>query len=224
MRKAGFMNEFTLIQAAQAGQLEAFNTLVLSHQDSAYNLAYRILGDEVLAEDATQVAFISAFRNLTSFRGGSFRAWLSRIVTNACYDELRRQKSHPTQPLIPEDEYGDDIENVHWLLDQSADLETHSDDMALEQAIQHGLNALPADFRAVLVLSDIQGMDYSEIAAIVRAPIGTVKSRLARARKRLRSHLQQYAYLLPDFCRSTGSEHLPAYSVKVEPSHSWASL
>ncbi len=214
----------TLIHAAQSGQLEAFNTLVLAYQDSIYNLAFRILGDEEIAADATQVAFISAFRKLDSFRGGSFRAWLARIVTNACYDEMRRQKSRPSQPLEPEDEYGDEIENASWLIDPAGDLETISDDLALEQAIQHCLNALPADFRAVLVLSDIHGMDYAEIARVVRAPIGTVKSRLARARKRLRSDLQNYAYLLPDYCRLPASESLVGAVRSFTPAHSWASF
>jgi len=96
------MDEQALIHDAQAGNLEAFNTLILHYQDSIYNTALRILGDEDLAADSTQEAFISAFKSISSFRGGSFKAWLMRTVTNACYDELRRQKRRPTTPLEPE--------------------------------------------------------------------------------------------------------------------------
>src|SRR3972149_2572572 len=95
------MDEAALILDAQRGDLDSFNRLVLAYQDLLYNTALRILGDDDLAADATQDAFISAFRNLTSYRGGSFKAWLMRTVTNACYDEPRRQKRRPSVPLEP---------------------------------------------------------------------------------------------------------------------------
>ena len=98
------MDEQALIHDAQGGSLDAFNTLILHYQDSVYNTALRILGDEDLAADVTQEAFISAFKGIASFRGGSFKAWLMRTVTNACYDELRRQKRRPTTPLEPDTE------------------------------------------------------------------------------------------------------------------------
>src|SRR5688500_20403155 len=111
------MNEAALITDAQHGDLEAFNRLVLVYQDMLYNTALRILGDDSLAADATQDAFISAFRNLNSFRGGSFKAWLMRTVTNACYDELRRQKRRPTTPLEPDTEDGEEMDSPRWLAD-----------------------------------------------------------------------------------------------------------
>lgn len=92
------MDEKALIQDALQGDLDAFNRLVLAYQDRVYNQAYRVLGESQAADDATQEAFISAYKNLRSFRGGSFRAWLLRIVTNACYDELRRRKRRPNHP------------------------------------------------------------------------------------------------------------------------------
>jgi RNA polymerase sigma-70 factor (ECF subfamily) len=95
------MDEPDLIRAAQHGDLDAFNRLVLAYQDNVFNTALRILGDEDLASDASQEAFISAFRGLNGYRGGSFRAWLLRTVTNACYDELRRRKRRPSIPLEP---------------------------------------------------------------------------------------------------------------------------
>ena len=93
------MDEAALIDSARRGDLNAFNRLVLAYQDLVYNHAMRVMGENAAAEDATQEAFISAYRNLSGYRGGSFRAWLLRIVTNACYDELRRRKRRPSTPL-----------------------------------------------------------------------------------------------------------------------------
>ncbi|HEY4720682.1 MAG TPA: sigma-70 family RNA polymerase sigma factor, partial [Anaerolineae bacterium] len=93
------MDENALIQSARKGDLNAFNTLVLAYQHQVYNLAYRIMGEQAAAEDATQDTFISAYKNLKSFRGGSFKSWLLRIVTNACYDDLRRRKRRPATSL-----------------------------------------------------------------------------------------------------------------------------
>lgn len=191
------MDEPALILEAQHGNLEAFNTLVLAYQDVLYNAALRILTDEEQAADAVQDSFLSAFRSLNSFRGGSFRAWLLRTVTNACYDELRRKKRRPTTPLEPETTDGDEVESPRWLIDPNASPEEQLDQVELEHAVQHCLENLPPDFRAVVVLADIQGLDYSEVAYAVRKPLGTVKSRLARARMRLRACLQGFQELLP---------------------------
>lgn len=198
------MDETALIHDAQRGDLDAFNRLVLAYQTALYNTALRILGDEDLAADATQEAFISAFRALNSYRGGSFKAWLLRTVTNACYDELRRQKRRPTTPLEPATEDDDEMESPRWLADSSMSPEEISEADELEHAIQHCLNALPVDFRAVVVMADIQGLDYTEIASAIRTPLGTIKSRLARARLRLRECLQDFWELLPAQFRLEG--------------------
>ena len=191
------MNEQALIHDAQAGSLDAFNALVLHYQDNVFNTALRILGDEDLASDATQEAFISAFRSIASFRGGSFKAWLMRTVTNACYDELRRQKRRPSVPLEPESEDGEEIDSPRWLADPNMSPEQKAEADEVEHAIQHCLNNLPVEFKTVVVMADIQGMDYSEVAIAVRVPLGTIKSRLARARLRLRECLQGFSELLP---------------------------
>lgn len=198
------MDEPALIHDAQRGSLDAFNTLVLHYQDTVFNTALRILGDEDQAADAAQEAFISAFRSITSFRGGSFKAWLMRTVTNACYDELRRKKRRPTTPLEPELDDGDEMDSPRWLADPNFTPEQVAEADEVEHAIQHCLEALPVDFRAVVVLADIQGMDYTEVAASVRVPLGTIKSRLARARLRLRECLQGFAELLPASYRLEG--------------------
>ncbi len=191
------MNEPALIQDAQHGDLGAFNTLVLHYQDMVFNVALRILGDDELAADAAQEAFISAFRSISSFRGGSFKAWLMRTVTNACYDELRRQKRRPTTPLEPDTNDGEEMDSPRWLADPNMSPEQEAEADELEHAIQHCLENLPTDFRVVVVMADIQGLDYSEVAAATRVPLGTIKSRLARARLRLRECLQGFEELLP---------------------------
>jgi RNA polymerase sigma-70 factor (ECF subfamily) len=198
------MDEAALINSARQGDLDSFNRLVLAYQDALFNTALRILGDDDLAADATQDAFISAFRSLNSYRGGSFKAWLLRTVTNACYDELRRQKRRPSVPLEPTNDEDEEMESPRWLADSSMAPEQRFEAAELEHAIQHCLAALPVDFRTVVVLADIQGMDYIEVAGVARIPIGTVKSRLARARLRLRECLQDFRELLPAVFRLEG--------------------
>jgi RNA polymerase sigma-70 factor, ECF subfamily len=202
------MDETALIQSAQQGDLDAFNTLILHYQDMVFNTALRILGDEDAAQDAAQEAFISAFRSISSFRGGSFKAWIMRTVTNACYDELRRQKRRPTTPLEPETSDGEEMESPKWMADSSMTPDQKAEADELEHAIQHCLDMLPTDFRSVVVLADIQGMDYSEVAAASHVPLGTIKSRLARARLRLRECLRGFEELLPSSFRLEGENTL----------------
>jgi RNA polymerase sigma-70 factor (ECF subfamily) len=195
-----------LARAAQKGDLEAFNQLVLLYQELAFNLAYRILSDGAAAEDATQVAFLSAYRSLRSYRGGSFRAWLLRMVTNTCYDELRRRKRHPTTPLLPVIEEQDEMESPAWLADQDPGPEQVLEQGELEKAVQHCLNGLPDDFKIVVIMVDIEGLDYGEVSQTIGKPLGTIKSRLARARIRLRECLQGFWELLPAQFRLNGEE------------------
>jgi RNA polymerase sigma-70 factor (ECF subfamily) len=191
------VDETALILSASQGDLDAFNRLVMAYQDMVYAQAYRLMGESEPAEDATQEAFISAFRNIKSYRGGSFRAWLLRIVTNACYDELRRRKRRPSTPLEPLDSDDEEIESPSWLADTGESPEEHSERIELDHAIQHCLDDLPADFRVVVVLVDVQGFDYTEAADVVKKPVGTIKSRLSRARLRLRDCLQGWWELIP---------------------------
>ena len=192
------MDEAALIQAAVQGDLTAFNRLVLAYQEIAFNVAYRMLDDPDAAEDATQTAFISAYRNLKSYRGGSFRAWVLRMVTNTCYDELRRRKRRPVVSLEPvDDETSEEIESPRWLADEGPGPEDQLEMAELERAIQRCINGLPEDFRSVILLVDVQGLDYQEAAEITRTPLGTVKSRLARARLKMRDCLHGIGELLP---------------------------
>ncbi len=201
------MDEQALITDALHGDIDAFNRLVLAYQDLAFNVAYRMLTDEDLAADAVQNAFISAYKNLRAYRGGSFKAWVLRMVTNGCYDELRRQKRRPTVPLDPVSrEDGDELDSAEWLRSDDPQPEDAFDQAELEHALQHCLEALPADFRAVVVLVDVQGLDYEEVSHSVQTPLGTVKSRLARARLKMRDCLQQFQELLPPQFRLDGGD------------------
>jgi len=192
------MDEAELITAAQNEDLDAFNRLVLVYQERAYNVAVRLLNDTQLAEDATQDSFIAAYQHINSFRGGSFCAWILRIVTNNCYDELRRQKRKPEQALEHSQMTdGEEFDASDWLEDDSLSPEQVIEKRELEQAIQHCIDELPVDFRAVVILVDVQGMDYQAVSEVVKKPLGTIKSRLARARKRLQDCLHGFWELLP---------------------------
>ena len=186
-----------LIETAQHGDLEAFNQLVLNHQDMMYRISLRILNDEPAAADATQNAMIQAFRNIKSFRGGSFRSWLARVTVNASYDELRRWRRQPSMSLDQVNNDGEEIESLPWMMDHSAGPEESFDVLELRDAIQHCVKALIPDYRMVVILVDVEGMSYEEAARIAQIPVGTVKSRLARARMQLRKSLQSHQNLLP---------------------------
>lgn len=195
------MDEQILIRDAIKGDLDAFNRLVLAYQDLAYNVAYRMLGDDALAEECTQESFLSAFRHLGTYRGGSFKSWVLRMVTNACYDEIRRQYRHPTVPLEPVNDDDEEIESPSWLAADEPSPENISETKEIDQAIQHCLGTLLPDFRTVIVLVDVQGMDYDEVSESIKTPLGTIKSRLARARQKMRDCLQGFEELLPSIFR-----------------------
>jgi RNA polymerase sigma-70 factor (ECF subfamily) len=191
-------DEAAIIRRARGGDMDAFNTLVLTYQDQAYTLAYHIMGDPDSAADSTQDAFIAAYRRLETYRGGSFRAWLLRIVTNACYDELRRRKRRPAQPLADDD--GDENAPIP---DNAPSPEQVAQQSELSRAIQSCIESLGARQRTVLILSDIQGFSYDEIAATLGINLGTVKSRLSRARVAVRDCLRAVPELLPQTYRLT---------------------
>jgi RNA polymerase sigma-70 factor (ECF subfamily) len=190
-------NEASLIFNARQGDLDSFNQLVLSYQDRVYNLAARILGDDDSAADITQNTFLTAYLNLPRFRNGSFRSWLFRITANACYDAFRRSKRHPVfsiedkelveEKLSPLDDFSSSTRLPE------VELERHE----LAHLVQNAINHLDIDQRAVLILVDQQEFDYQQAAQILGVPLGTVKSRLARARLRLRQLLSDSQESLP---------------------------
>lgn len=179
-------NERNLVGVAQKGDLEAFNQLVLLYQDRILNLAARILGDDDLAEDITQNTFLTAYLNLPRFRNGSFRSWLFRITTNLCYDVYRRHKRYPVLSLENEDDAEERLLPLYDFPGPNIFPEKEFERRELERVVQHALDQLDADQRTVIVLVDLQDFDYQEAAQILRIPMGTLKSRVARARLRLR--------------------------------------
>lgn len=189
------MDETTAIYKAQQGDLAAFNQLVMAYQGTAYNVAYRVMGNSETAADACQDAFLKAYKSIKQYEGGSFKSWLFRIVTNTCYDHLRYKKRRPATSLEDMTDNPDE-HNTHLVSDIEAP-EDHVLRGELNDLIQLGINQLPEDQRLVLVLSDVQGMAYQEIAEIIDQPLGTVKSRLSRGRRRLRDFLLEQKELLP---------------------------
>lgn len=178
-----------LVVAARAGHLDAFNTLVGRHESAAFGLAAQLLGDHAAAEDITQESMFAAWSNLASYRGGRFRSWLLRIVANRCVDELRRRRRHRVASLdqLPVEPVGD------WALRTAAEApDAYALRHELSRHLRHAIAALPADLRLILILADVRGYGYAEIATIVGVNLGTVKSRLSRARARLRDHHRRY--------------------------------
>ena len=188
MRTLPSVDEAALVAAAQQGDTQAFNRLVLQYQDPIYNLCLRMMGSREPAEDAAQDAFISAHRNMGKLRGANFKSWLFRIASNACLDQLRLRKRRQTLPLDPL-EFGEPaaVEPV----DPGPDPETAILSAAMAATLRDAINELPPDHRLALVLCDIQGLSYQEIAEVTRANLGTVKSRINRARSGLRVSLRE---------------------------------
>lgn len=184
-------SEDALIHQAVQGDLESFNQLVLNYQTLLYDHALALLGDYASAEDVTQEGFIKAFQNIGRFRGGSFRAWLLKIVRNTARDLQRYEARRATVPLLPESEEGSRNESPVWLVDPAQSVQDQVDQNELFARIHRNLNELPASFCSVLTLVDLNKLDYLEAAEVLGVPIGTVKSRLARARLQMKEMLQE---------------------------------
>ena len=189
--------ENSLIKSAQHGEMEAFNALILEYQDMLYRIALRIVRDECIAEDALQEAMIHAFRHIKSFRGGNFKSWLARVTVNASYDELRRGKRHNGIPLELFTSEGDEVESPDWMRDPATGPEERTEQSELRRALHQCIKSLVPDYRLMVILVDMEGMSYEEAAFVAHVPVGTVKSRLARARMQIRNALQGYRNLLP---------------------------
>jgi RNA polymerase sigma-70 factor (ECF subfamily) len=172
------------LRRARTDDLAAFNDLVLEHQALVFNLCLRQLGQRQAAEDAAQEAFISAWKNLGGLRG-AFRPWLLRIAANACTDELRRRVRRPSSSLDVALEAG-----VPEPPDEGPLPETSTLQGELRREVEAALQALPDEQRLAVILSDLQGLEYAEIAAVMKTSLGTVKSRIARGRARLRDVLR----------------------------------
>ncbi len=193
--------EALLIARSRRGDVAAFNQLILLHQQAIYTLSYRMLGgDPETAADITQESLLAAFRAIESFRGGSFRSWLLRIASNACCDYWRRKQRRPSESLEALTSQPDgDGEGLaqQFADDERWNPETVALRVELQELLQVALERLPLEQRLAVILSDIQGLSYEEIALTTDTTLGTVKSRIARGRAALRDYLQQHAELLP---------------------------
>ncbi|HHW86664.1 MAG TPA: sigma-70 family RNA polymerase sigma factor [Chloroflexi bacterium] len=186
--------EEQIIARAAAGDLTAFNQLVVAYQNLAYSVAYRTLQDDAAAADVVQESFIKAYRGIAAFQGGSFKSWIIRIVANTCYDLLRSRQRKLTDSL---DDLADNDDYAPHLIDPADTPQAHVERMELSALIERSFQALPPDQRLVLTLCDVHGYAYDEIAEMTGAPMGTIKSRINRARARVRDYLLQYPELLP---------------------------
>ena len=182
--------EAALIKLARAGDPGAFESLVLANQKQVYNLALRMVGNEEDALDISQEAFLKAYTSLEQFRGDSkFSVWLYRLTSNLCIDFIRSKKRRPTVSLGYADENDEDQELE--IPDLRFSPETELEKRELRQQVAAGLEALPAEYRQILILREIHGLSYEEIGQVLSLEAGTVKSRIFRARKRLCGFLSE---------------------------------
>ena len=177
------MTDAELITEALSGSAPAFDELLSRHQDMVFALCMRTLRDREYALDAMQDTFVTVFRKLDKFSGESaFSTWLYRVTINTCYDQLRKRKRRRTEPLPKH----------HDPADTSS--QSEFDAVEVRPDIADALAQIPEDFRTAVVLSDLQGLPLSEVAAIVGVPVGTVKSRIFRGRRLLADILRNLNY------------------------------
>ena len=176
--------DLILLERARQGDLDAFNDLVVCYQDQLFALVVRMVPDRDQASDVTQEAFFSAFRNMHGFRGGSVKSWLNRIAVNAAMDTQRLRKRRPVQPY-PE------LEDESWQPPAPEDADPVHTALISEraQALNAALATITNDQRVAIVLFDVEGYDYAEIAEMTGVSLGTVKSRIHRGRLSLRDRL-----------------------------------
>ncbi len=191
-------DEQDAIAQALAGDVDAFNHLVVKYQRLAYSVAYRMLQNQEAAGDAVQDSFLKAYRALSGFKGGLFKSWLLRIVVNTCYDVLRVQQRYISES-IDDEPNGENEESrvARQLVDSHESPDAYVERMELSSYIELGIRNLPPDQRLVLTLCDVHGYSYEEISEITGYPMGTVKSRISRARTKLRDYLLEHPELLP---------------------------
>jgi RNA polymerase sigma-70 factor (ECF subfamily) len=190
-----------IVRKVLQGDVNAFEKLVTEYERAVYAIAQRMTGNAEDAADMTQETFIKAYNSLSSFRGDSkFSVWLYRIANNVCLDFLRSRSRKPTVSLSTEDDDGEETQLD--IADESQSPELLLESALTRDAVRRGLDSLPPDYKQILLLREIQGLSYEEIAAALGIESGTVKSRIFRARKRLCTFLIEDGNI-PDF-RSSG--------------------
>ena len=196
--------ESRIVQKVLKGDVNAFEKLVLEYEKNVYNIALRMTGNSEDASDMTQEAFIKAYNSLQSFRGDSkFSVWIYRIATNVCLDFLRSKSRRPTVSLSVEDNEGEEVQLD--VADESQSPELLLDRQMTRESVRRGLETLSPEYRQILLLREIQGLSYDEISQALGLEVGTVKSRIFRARKKLCTFLLQDGNI-PEFASSVRTE------------------
>ncbi len=196
--------ESRIVQKVIKGDVNAFEKLVLAYEKNVYNIALRMTGNSEDASDMTQEAFIKAYNSLQAFRGDSkFSVWLYRIATNVCLDFLRSRSRRPTVSLSVEDNEGEDVQLD--VADESQSPELLLDRQMTRESVRRGLETLSPEYRQILLLREIQGLSYDEISQALGLEVGTVKSRIFRARKKLCAFLLKDGNI-PEFASSVRTE------------------
>jgi RNA polymerase sigma-70 factor (ECF subfamily) len=184
------VTEKLLVAKSKKGNIDAFEELISGYEKKAYNIAYRIMGNEEDAKDMAQEAFIKIYKSIQNFREeSSFSTWLYRIVTNVCLDELRKRKKANLVPL----EMNIETDKGSAIIELSAEKETPEDiceRVEKKELIQNAISSLAEDYKTVIILRDIQGFGYEEIATMLNCSLGTIKSRINRARNLLKDKLR----------------------------------
>ncbi len=202
--ESGQSDEEWLIGRARRGDLDAFNALVERYQTPIFNLCLRMLGRRELAEDATQNTFVAGFRGIGRLQGSHIGAWLLRIAANACYDELRRHARRPASSL---DALMEDDEAPYMPASPEPGPEEETLRGEARRDIERALLNLPAEQRLAVILCDVEGLRYDEIAEVTRSSLGTVKSRISRGRAKMRELLSREGEHLPDTLRHEDEQH-----------------
>ena len=191
------MNDRDLVARARQGDPEAFTQLIMQYQVPLYNMALRMVGEREDAADIAQEAFVRAWEKIRTLREAPFKSWLFQIAANLCYDHFRRGRRLGVMP--EEDEGG----NVVALGSASPDPQARAEANERHRIIRAAIQGLDHDLRLAIILRDVNGLPYEEIAAVLRVPLGTVKSRIARARAQVQERLQQH----PDFFPTREDAH-----------------
>ena len=184
-------NERWLVEESRKGNVEAFEELIKDYKKTAYNIALRIMRNVEDAEDASQEALIKIFKNISSFNMEStFKVWMYRIIVNTCID-FKRRKNISTVSIDETMDLGSGREVQREISDESYNPDALIERNYSTQLVNDAINALEDDFKTIIILRDIKGFTYDEVSQILNCNLGTVKSRLSRARKKLKEILEK---------------------------------
>ena len=193
------MDDRDLVGRARQGDREAFTQLIVQYQVPLYNTALRMVGSREDAADITQETFLRAWEKIRTLRDAPFKSWLFQIAVNLCYDHFRRGRRYG---VMPDEEQGGKIVGLGVAM---PDPQERAEANERARIVRESIESLDHDMRVALVLRDINGMSYDEIAGVLGVPLGTVKSRIARARGQVQEYLQRNPDLFPAPGRREGA-------------------